>query len=81
MLTDPDKRCGCGRGCATFGECLRNKNLHIGSIMRPSYKNFDTRLDKYTDARRQGVQPTSTKPKDVDLAMKLSQETGEAFRA
>ena len=36
-------------------------------------------LSSYYDAIRQGVEPISTKQKDIDAAMRLSNDTGKAF--
>jgi hypothetical protein len=36
-------------------------------------------LDSYYSAVRQGVEPISTKKKDIDAAMMLSNEAGKAF--
>jgi hypothetical protein len=37
MLSDGDKRCTCGEGCATYGECMRKKNIY--TAWRP--KDYD----------------------------------------
>lgn len=64
------KRCGCGRGCETFGQCLRNKGIQIGDLKgRGTNKRWDRNLDGYADARRQGLQPKSTRPNDVKAAV------------
>jgi len=34
---------------------------------------------KYYDATRQGIEPRSTKSKDIDAAVQLSNEAGKAF--
>jgi hypothetical protein len=39
-----------------------------------------TRLDKYEDAVRQGVQPRTTGQRDITAAMRISEATGVAFR-
>jgi hypothetical protein len=36
-------------------------------------------LDSYWSALKQGVEPVSTKQKDIDSAMKISNEVGKAF--
>lgn len=46
----------------------------IGAI-----KADEKELSSYFDAVRQGVEPISTKKKDIDAAMRLSNETGVAF--
>jgi hypothetical protein len=44
-------------------------------------KYTDRRLDAYDDAVRQGVQPATTQLVDVKAAMRVSDETGTAYRA
>ena len=44
-----------------------------------SSKAFDGELNAYYDATRQGIEPVSTKKKDIDAAVKLSNDTGVAF--
>lgn len=36
-------------------------------------------LNSYWSALKQGVEPVSTKQKDIDSAMKISNEVGKAF--
>ena len=36
-------------------------------------------LDSYWSALKQGVEPVSTKQKDIDGAMKISNDVGKAF--
>ena len=42
-------------------------------------KAWDGELNSYYDAVRQGIEPISTKQKDIDAAVRLSNETGVAF--
>ncbi len=79
MLTDPDKRCSCGAGCATMGACLRGKNLNLGDL-RGADAAHEYELKSYRDARAQGVQPKSTRLKDTREAMRISERHGRAFR-
>ena len=44
-----------------------------------SSKAFDGELNSYYDATRQGIEPVSTKQKDIDAAVRLSNATGTAF--
>jgi hypothetical protein len=44
-----------------------------------SSKSFDGELNSYYDATRQGIEPVSTKKKDIDAAVRLSNDTGVAF--
>ncbi len=79
MLTDGDKRCSCGAGCATYGECLRGKNLNLGDL-RGATGPHEYELKAYRDARAQGVQPKSTRLKHTREAMRVSERHGRAFR-
>ena len=80
MLTDANKRCGCGAGHLTFGSCLRSKNLKVDTA-REGRSAWDSELDAYRDARRQGVQPAGTKMPQIREAMALSEVVGKAFDA
>jgi len=43
-------------------------------------ENKDNReLNSYWSALKQGVEPVSTKQKDIDAAMKISNDVGKAF--
>ena len=44
-------------------------------------KKWDGELQAYRDARAQGVQPASTKMKDIRAAMEISEKTGRAYQA
>jgi len=41
----------------------------------------DRELDAYRSARKQGIQPRSTKMKDITLAVRASEEVGRAVKA
>jgi hypothetical protein len=42
-------------------------------------KSDNKELDSYYSAVKQGIEPISTKQKDIDAAVKLSNEAGKAF--
>ena len=72
---------------ATYGECIKS-NMPMfdgstrGSATKASIgaiKKDEKELSSYYDALRQGVEPISTKQKDIDAAMRLSNDTGVAF--
>jgi hypothetical protein len=44
-----------------------------------SAKAHDKELGSYYDALRQGIEPVSTKTKDIQAAVRLSNDTGVAF--
>lgn len=45
----------------------------------PTAKAHDKELGSYYAAVRQGIEPISTKQKDIDAAVRFSNETGNAF--
>lgn len=56
---------------------LSVQDLHIKAI---SHAN-DKELNAYRDARKQGIQPASTKMKDIQAAVRVSDVTGTAAKA
>lgn len=67
-------------GC--FGCKVSNLQLSVGSARSdgiPSAKQHDRELGSYFDATRQGIEPISTKQKDIDAAVRLSNDMGTAF--
>jgi hypothetical protein len=79
----------CTTGCrtkdhATYGECLKAKRVRIPAIPVNEIsvqKKADVILDGYAAARKQGIQPASTKAHDVDMAVRASDVMGEAYKA
>lgn len=87
-MIDGDKRCGCGAGHQTFGECIRSKGLRIegcrdavGGPDRTRQKKWDAELDAYRAARAQGIQPAGTTKAKVEQAVDVSNRVGKAFDA
>jgi hypothetical protein len=72
---------------ATYGECLRSKNLKVGwaashkGLDRSTDKAWEKNLEDYRSARKQGIQPSSTQPGAVRAAVEASNATGTAFQA
>lgn len=67
-------------GC--FGCKLSTLQIGRGSARHDgvmSAKEHDKELGSYYDALRQGIEPVSTKQKDIDAAVRLSNDTGVAF--
>lgn len=67
-------------GC--FGCKISTLELSVGEARHdgvPTAKQHDKELGSYYDALRQGVEPISTKQKDIDAAVRLSNDTGVAF--
>lgn len=82
----------CRSGCKTqdhssYAECLKAANLNIGycrshiGIDSTVEKKWQKELDAYSNARRQGIQPESTKLKDINAAVDYSNKTGTAYNA
>lgn len=81
----------CRSGCKTqdhqsYSDCLQEANFGFTGCFptrrgwdKDKEKNWDKELDSYYSAVRQGVEPISTKKKDIDAAMMLSNEAGKAF--
>ena len=82
----------CSTGCptqdhATWGECIRAKSLRTAYLAEwkgadfTRQKRADRRLERYANARKEGIQPRSTRLADVMTAVKQSDQTGTAYRA
>lgn len=81
----------CTSSCKTkdhdsYGECLRsNTPMFVGvSPTRTGWdqdkvKKDEREIQSYWDATRQGIEPRSTRKKDIDAAVKLSNDAGKAF--
>jgi hypothetical protein len=67
-------------GC--FGCKVSSLQLSVGDARHdgvPSAKQHDKELGSYYSAVRQGIEPISTKQKDIDAAVRLSNDMGTAF--
>ncbi len=64
-------------GCKVLGLQVNEVSLRGNGI--PTAKQHDKELQSYYDATRQGIEPRSTKSKDIDAAVQLSNEAGKAF--
>ena len=65
-----------------FGCKARYLQLSVGDARHDgvmSAKQHDKELGSYFDAVRQGIEPISTKQRDIDAAVKFSNEMGTAF--
>ena len=69
-----------------YGECMRsNTPMFVG--VNPTKTGWDQdkvkkderEIQSYWDATRQGIEPRSTRKKDIDAAVKLSNDAGKAF--
>lgn len=79
--------CQCPDLHPTYGACLRAKNIRIDGCRssfgrdRTANNNNQRELSLYANTRRQGIQPSSTKTKDIRHALDQSDRTGRAFDA
>ena len=81
----------CTSSCKTkdhsnYGECIRsNTPMFVG--VNPTRTGWDQdkvkkdekEIQSYWDATRQGIEPRSTRKKDIDAAVKLYNDAGKAF--
>lgn len=83
MSPSEEWACPCnGEDHPNWGACVRAKGIRLGANLSDNWMNkHDRELKSYADARRQGIQPATTKQKDIDKAMRLSHERGEPYRA
>jgi len=78
----------CSASCATkdhatFGACMRAKNLQLNPNLADTGKSkrFDGDLQRYRDARKQGIQPAGTSGAQIQKAEEMSQRMGRAYDA
>lgn len=80
----------CTPGCKsknhrTYAECLRDKgvNTYLAAPSRgldgTAQKRWDNELNRYYEARREGIQPDGTTMPKVMEAIKLSDQAGAAY--
>ena len=65
-----------------FGCKVGDLQLSVGDARHDgvmSAKQHDKELGSYYSAIRQGIEPISTKTKDIQAAVRLSNDTGVAF--
>ena len=59
---------------ASFGECIRAKGLHLSPAVNDGYStrqnSWDSELNLYESAVRQGLEPPSTKRAAVEKTIK-----------
>lgn len=88
-MSSPNCSSGCKTGGhATYGECLRSKGLRIAYSNSAksggdatAQKKWDAELDSYRSAVNQGMEPESTRTKDIQAAVKWSDKHGLAYSA
>lgn len=80
----------CRAGCktqdhASWGECLRAaqvRTYHVAvskGFDATAQKKWDSELESYRRARKEGIQPDGTKQKKIDEARRLSDTAGAAY--
>lgn len=79
--THPEYVEGCF-GCK-IGEIQLATGDANGALVKNGWTNrkWDGELSAYRDARSQGIQPKSTRMKDIKAAIEISNKTGVAFQA
>jgi hypothetical protein len=86
-MSNPNCRSGCKtQDHESYSDCLQAANFGFAGCF-PSRQGWDKDKEKrdnkeiqsYWDATRQGIEPRSTRKKDIDAAVKLSNEAGKAF--
>lgn len=86
------QRCTCGEPATAnereCGSCYRSRLGSVSVGFAPTAgvdiagnRIAARKLERYAQARREGIQPVTTQERDVDMAMRASDETGQAFRA
>lgn len=73
---------------SSYGACLRSKGVAVTglestnpSFTREATKSWDSELDAYAAARKQGIQPASTKREHIEAAVEVSQQLQVPFDA
>ena len=81
----------CRSGCKTqdhesYSDCLQDAGLAFTGCFptrrgwdKSKEKKDDKEIQSYWDATRQGIEPRSTRQKDIDAAVSLSDKAGKAF--
>lgn len=75
----------CRTGCHTkdhesYAACLRSASIQAAPMWTNS-KAINAELGAYRDARKEGIQPASTRAHDIDNAVRISDATGVAYKA
>lgn len=92
-MSTNSRKSSCTSGCrtkdhASYSECLQSKTLHVAYSNEggkagdyTTQKKWDAELDSYRAAIRQGMQPESTRTKDIQRAVRWSDKHGQAYSA
>ena len=82
-MSEPGAKCATScttRNHMSLGECLKSQHIGVAWGIQAT-KKWNSDLDAYAAARRQGIQPANTSRQAVDDAVILSNESGRAFDA
>lgn len=82
LRTHPEPVDGCF-GCRAMGVSILGYDSprESGHVDRTAQKNWDKELDAYVDARKQGIQPASTRMSGIRAAVDASNKAGKAYDA
>lgn len=75
----------CEEGCECFGCKAKGLQMNAGdargdvNASGTTQKKWNSELDAYRSARAQGIQPNSTKRKDIEAAHNASERLGSAY--
>lgn len=83
---------GCEHDCPTYGAHLRNKGISFNGCFptrsdgagrgdATAQRKWDNELQRYRDARAQGIQPATTRTPDIERAVRMSNKAGKAYDA
>lgn len=74
-------RSGCPtQDCGSYAACLKGTSFH--TLLGDSHeanRSGEKELSAYAAARKQGIQPSTTKQRDIDAAVRVSEVAGRAF--
>lgn len=77
----------CSSGCKTqdhesWGACVRDKGVRIDPVGLDMTKERQAQSERnaYRAVRAEGIQPESSKPRDVRAAVEISNATGTAYK-
>lgn len=66
----------------SWGECARASGIQLGDVKGDGgTARLDNRFTAYDSARRQGIQPATTRVRDVNAAVRISDRIGRPFDA
>lgn len=90
-MTSTNSRCTSGcktQDHASYSECLQSKGLRVAYSNSTgkagdatTQKRWDRELDSYRSAVSEGMQPESTRTKDIRKAVEWSDKHGQAYTA